>query len=425
MARRRIKGSGSVTKGTSGVYQFYWVDDSGQKRKKSLRTKNRQEAEEKVLDFVKAIQAKDKEEVLFQAAKAREIIKSRDLPLKEVWDNFLKTKPTAGEGTLKLYERVLNEFIKWLSVERPSISSFTQIELETAISFMEYVWETGVSASTYNDKRNALGHITKKLANKFGISNNSWPLTERKKGVKQKRLPLLKGEVTNLLKIIDGQNNLPYPLEMNCLIKLCLFAGMRLGDAVKIKWENIDFETAYLNYIPEKTARTSGVKATVPILQPLQQALNKLSSIRGEREEVLPQVYDHYNRNPDYIKEKLLLTLHAVTGDARQEGKAQSQRKRALYGAHSLRHTFVTEGAKAGLNSVQLSRMTGDRISTLDKFYIKVDLKKRPVVEFKNILLQENKHIHSSEPQREQLKQLADSLPIDVVESILSQLKGD
>ena len=89
-----------------------------------------------------------------------------------------------------LYERALNEFIAWLNIERPSITSLTQIDLETSISFMEHVWETGISASTYNDKRNALGHITKKLANRFGIDHNSWPLTERKRGVKQKRLPL-------------------------------------------------------------------------------------------------------------------------------------------------------------------------------------------------------------------------------------------
>ena len=391
--------------------------------KKSLRTKNRAEAAELVEDFVTATKAKDKKEVLFKAAQANQIINSKKLPLESVWSAFLKTNPTAGTGTLKLYERVLNEFIKWLAVERPSISSFTQIEHETAISYMEHVWQNGVSASTYNDKRNALGHITKKLANKFGIDNNYWPLTERKRGIKQKRLPLSREHVKKLLENLDKDNSLPYRLEMACLLKLCLFAGMRLGDAVKIKWENIDFETAYLSYTPEKTARTSGVKATVPILPPLQQALNQLASVRGDNEQILPKVYTHYMRNPDYIKEKLLLTLHSVTGDTRQEGKAQSQRKRALYGVHSLRHTFVTEGAKAGLNSVQLSRMTGDRISTLDKFYINVDLKKKAVPGFNNILLQENRQI-AQEPEREQLKQLADMLPLQQIKQILENMQN-
>ena len=422
MARRRAKGSGTVIKDTrTGVFYFRWIDDNGKKRKKSLRTKSRQEAEKNVLDFVRAIHAKDKKDVLFQAAKAREIIKSRDLPLNEIWERFLTTNPTAGAGTLKLYERVLNEFIDWINIERPSITSLTQVELETSISFMEHVWETGVSASTYNDKRNALGHITKKLANRFGIDHNSWPLTERKRGVKQKRLPLLKGQVENLLEAIDENNNLPYPFEMACLYKLCLFAGMRLGDAVKIRWENIDFETSFLSYTPEKTARTSGVIATVPILLPLQEALTKLVS--GDSDQVLPQVCEHYNRNPDYIKEKLLITLHNVTGDTKQESQAQSQRQRSLYGVHSLRHTFVTEAAKAGINSVQLSRMTGDRISTLDKFYINVDLKKKAVLGFNNILLQENRQITTHDPQREQLKQLADTLPLEAIEKIIKLIK--
>ena len=421
-AKRRIKGSGSVTKDKRGVYQFYWVDDSGKKRKKSLRTKNKQEAHEKVQDYVRAIQAKDKHEVLFQAAKAREIIKSRDLPLKEVWAEFMKTKPTAGPGTLKLYERVLKEFIEWLAVERPSITSLTQVEHETAVAYMENVWKDGISASTYNDKRNALGHITKKLANGFGIDNNYWPLTERKHGVKQKRLPLSRKQVNDLIEKLDKKNTLPYPDEMACLFKLCLFAGMRLVDAVNLKWENIDFETAYLSYIPEKTARTSGARATVPIMPLLLQALNKLNC--NESEQVLPQVFNHYSRNPDYIKGHLLIMLHSITGDERQDGKAQSLRRRSLYGVHSLRHTFVTEAAKAGLNSVQLSRMTGDLISTLDKFYIEVDLNKKPVAGFNNIIDHEARLIALQEPERDKLKQLADIADIETIKAAIAMIEG-
>jgi len=426
MARRRTKGSGNITKDSrTGVFSFRWVDDTGKVRKKSLRTKNRQDAEKQALAYEKVVKAQDKEEVLFQAAKARKIIKSRDLPLREVWDNFLKTNPTAGVGTLKLYKRALNEFIDWLAIEYPSINSFTQLELQIVIAYTDNLWESGISASTYNDKRNALGHITKGFQNKYNIDANYWILKElRKKGVQQKRNPLNRKQVSELLKLLDTPSNgLPYPAEISCLVKLCLFAGMRLCDAVNIKWDNVNFETGYISYTPEKTKRTSGATAQVPILPPLH---NALSNFDHSGDYVLPQIQAHYIRNSDYIKENMIKAIHAITGDQRNEDVAQSKRKRSLYGAHSLRHTFCTEAAKAGANSVQLRTMTGDRISTLDKFYLKLDRTQKPVTVFKEVLITpEQKQLAASEPQREQLKQLADSLPIDIIKSILSQLKGE
>ncbi|MDD5728625.1 MAG: site-specific integrase [Victivallales bacterium] len=415
MAKRRSKGAGSVFKKNNGYYVYRYTDGNGMQRQKALRTKNRAEAEELAQGFTEAVKAKDKKQVLFQAAEANRIIHKKDLILADVWNEFLKTKPTAGTGTLALYQRSLNEFIGWLALNRPSIASFSQIELETAITYMESVWESGVSASTYNDKRNALGHITKKLQNRFNIEFNAWMHTERKKAVQQKRLPLNRKQINELLELLgEPTNGLPYPIEMACLVKLCLFAGMRLIDAVNIKWENINFETGYISYVPEKTKRTSGVTAQVPILPPLHDALNALDN---SSDYVLAQIQGHYVKNADYIKENVLNAIHTITGDQRNIDTAQSKRKRSLYGAHSLRHTFCTEAAKAGANSVQLSTMTGDLISTLDKFYIKLDRTQKPVKTFSKVL--EKRHI-STDPEREQLHQLTDILPLDAVRQILN-----
>jgi hypothetical protein len=212
---------------------------------------------------------------------------------------------------------------------------------------------------------------------------------------------------------------------MASLVKLCLFAGMRLGDAVNIRWDNIDFETAFINYTPSKTARTSGVKATVPILPILQESLNRLDV---ESDWILPQVHEHFQRNPDYIKEKLIMLIHSVTGDKKNTSQAQSKRKRSLYGVHSLRHTFATEVAKAGATSVQLSRMTGDLISTLDKFYVECDLHTKPISGFNNIL-KSTKQVQAAvtteqDSERRELHQLADIANIEHVRDALELIKA-
>jgi integrase len=418
MAKRRPKGTGSIVKRSNGTYYFYWTDGTGMQRKKSLRTKNRKEAEELTEGYIVATHAKNKKQVLFQAAEANQIISSKNLPLEDIWTEFLKTKPTASKGTQGNYERMLKEFIAWCIIQRPSLTSFTQIDLDLAMSYMESIWESGVSANTYNYKRGALATITKALQNRFSIDSNLWLRTDRKKGVQQKRLPLNSKHVKKLLEAIDADNSLlPYPLETACLIKLCLFAGMRLYDAANIQWDNIDLENGYISYEPKKTKAISGVVAQVPIFPLLRQTLHGLEHSSAY---VLEKVQQHYSHNPDYIKKALLAIIHNATGDKRNDTHAQTLCKRSLYGAHSLRHTFATEAAKAGVKSIHLSRMLGDTIRTIDKFYVDADLTKKPVPGFAETLTEpKQKQIAESEPERQQLKNLIDTLSLANIKLIL------
>jgi site-specific recombinase XerD len=420
--KRRSKGAGGIIKLASGFYAYQYVDAKGARRTKSLRTKSKAEAETRAKEHEKAVHASDREEVLMQSAKARRIIQSRELPLADVWGEFMETGPTAGPGTLGLYRRALDEFTGWLAEERPGMVSFTQVDLGTAISYMESVWSGGVSASTYNDKRNALGHIAKKLANRFGIESNPWLRTERKRGVKQTRLPLTRQQVTDLLERVDDPKGLAYPEETRVLVHLCLFAGMRLTDAVHLKWPEVNLLASAIRYTPAKTARTSGVVAQVPILPPLH---NCLSVLPREEEQVLPKVAAHYDRNPDYIKVLLLGLIHGVTGSEKQDAKAQHQRARSQYGAHSLRHTFATEAARAGVPPAYLSLMTGDTLQTLQRFYVKVGYAQAPVSGFESIpgMIEGKEETKPIEPEREQLRKLVDALPIEAVKELLASIQ--
>jgi len=421
--RRRAKGAGCIIKDKkSGMYYYYWHDTNGKQHKKSLRTKNEQEAQAHANALTKAVKAEDQKEVLLQSAKIRKIIHEKDLPLADVWSAFIKSNPTAGEGTLKNYKRMLDEFIFWLSSERPSINSFTQIDLELAIAYMENIWQgkksdSGYikpSANTYNYKRGALVTITKALQNKYGIETNCWLKTGRKEGVQQKRLPLNRKQVSDLLKLVDSPKGvIPYRAEMACLVKFCLFAGMRLIDAVNVKWENINFETGYLTYTPEKTKRTSGAIAKVLILPPL---YNALSSFDDSNEYILPQVQAHYARNPDYVKKTLLSLIIQATGDKRNKTNAQSSVKRRLYGTHSLRGTFATECAKVGCHSNKLARMLGDTIKTIDRFYVDADLTTKPVPGYTGIA-EPQKQI--TDPERAELQILIDNMQSKQITKLL------
>ncbi len=426
MAKRRSRGTGSIVRSDAGIYQLFWTDANGKRHKKSLRTKNRKEAEQAAKGFEEAVNAKDREQVLLESARARRIIETSTLPLEDAWQAFLATKPTTGQSTLeKVYRPALARFIEWASVERPALSDFTQIDKTTATAYMEHVRERGVSASTYNDQRNALGFITAQLANRHGIEINHWRNTPRmKSGAQQKRLPLTRQQARELMDVFENPDApMPYRDELRCLVGLCLYAGMRLGDAVHLRWSSVDDEAGCIRYVPGKTARTSGVEAVVPVLPPLRLYLDALP-LREDAEEdapgyILPAVATHYTRNPDYIKTHLLTLIHGITGKGAQDTKTQHVRARSQYGVHSLRHTFATEAARAGASPAYLSLMTGDTLQTLEKFYVKLTYRQRAVHGFETLPRLLEAEPATTDPERDQLHRLADELPLEAIRDLL------
>lgn len=481
--KRRSRGSGGIVRLASGNYAYQYVDASGTRRTQTLRTKNRKEAEAKAAEFETAVAAKDKEEVLLQQARARRIINGRSLPLGEVWGAFIETNPTASPGTLGVYKCALDGFAAWISAERPSIVSLPQVDLETAIAYTEHLWRVGMSASTYNDKRNALGLITKSLANRYGIDINPWPRTKRMRGaVQQKRLALTSDQVRALVGRISeppppfiasllprdrrclpavaaellkldatalpavgaeilekAGRSMPAVLEelkarldiaaigadpeMRALVMLALYGGMRLGDAATLKRSCVNLAAGRIDYTPGKTARTSGAVARLPILPPLAEALSALPEDAGEY--LLPGVASRYRSNPDGIKVPLVLLIHAITGDGRQSSPAQCLRKRSLYGVHSLRHTFATEAARSGVPVVYLQLMTGDTLQTLQKYYVRVGLQEASVPGFDAMPRLLEAKPANGEPERAELRRLIDNMPMEKVRELLAMARAD
>jgi integrase len=418
--QRRSRGSGSVYKHHNGMFYYQWIDANGQKHAKSLRTKNRKEALGRAGEFERAIHAKDKVEVLHQAAEAQGIIRRRALPLASVWPEYLKTKPTAGSGTLRNYERALNDFIGWLSSHYPAVESFTEQTPEIADEYLEFLWQSGPSANTYNYRKNAIGAIVKALAGRYGIESNRWhDSATRRREVKQKRLPLSAKQCIELMQALSDTPDLPHPDECRALVRFLLFTGARLADAVNMRWDSIDISRARIQYTPRKTAGRGKV-AELPILPPIHDELGEMYSKR-DGDLVFPNLAALYERNPDGLQKPLVELIQSVTGDGRGSNGAAGQRRisRAAYGVHSLRTTFATQAAMSGCKPVWLARMMGDSLSTVDKYYIQAGLHDTTVFGFDHLPMLTDGGNQTTDPEREQLHQLVESLPIKAIRALL------
>lgn len=427
--RRRSRGSGSVSKSNSGIYYYYWVDANGKKHKKSLRTRDRSEAKERAKEHERGVYAKDQEQILQQIAEARQY--TRKLPLDQVWQAFLATKPTASAGTLGNYKRHLKEFFKWLGNNYPSIESFSVIPDDVVTEYCDYLWQSGISANTYNYKKNSVGHITKKLMSKYGIPNNKWLDPDlRKAEVKQSRKPLTCTQAVELLKALDDDAaELPCPDECRVLVKFLLYTGARLADAVYMQWVNINLDKGGIEYIPRKTA-SKGKVAELPIMPPLYNELEMLHANKDEDESCLfPKLIELYERNSDGLKKPLIEFIQDITGDGRAKHNGNTgQRKinRAAYGIHSLRTTFATQAAMAGAKSLWLSKMLGDSLSTVDKYYLQAGYGDTLLAGFNDLPQLTDgtgKKLTDGDKLRAEAHDLIDSLPIKKVKVLIKQMR--
>ena len=427
MANKRTHGTGTVFKNArSGVYRYQWTDPiTGRKRTASLHTKDRAEAERKAKAYTDTQEATDRQEVVTIIAKDRKLIRSRDLPLADVWTAFEGTNPSASAGTLRNYQRALRDCITWLEENRPSIVSFTQIDDETASAYLAELWRSGITANTYNYRRNAMGCVTKALSGPYHIEANPWTRPElRKAEVKQNRMALTSEQAADLLALFDDPaRHIVHQDELRVVALLCLYAGMRLKDACLLQWHDVDLTAGRIVYTPAKTAQ-KGKSAAVPILPPLRTALAELPGC-GTAGDVLPAVADTYLRNPDGIQKPLVALVQEAAGtDGRDRTNEAIQRKvtRSVYGAHSLRHTFATMAAMAGVKPAYLALMLGDNITTIQKYYVHVGFGMTLADGFETIpKMIEAKSVE--DPVRVQLHQLADDLPLSAVRQVLAFIK--
>ena len=417
--KKRTRGSGSIIQKPSGVYAFQYRDTQGKRITKSLGTRNRQTAETLAEPLSATLGAKSAVEAVKHITKARELIDTLPLPLGEVWEAFENTRPSAGAGTLGLYKHAFTRFKTWVEENKPSVVDLADINEEIASDWLHAEWKGQISRSTYHDRRGSMLTITKALMKPYRLQENPWPLTARIKKAgqpQQQRLPLSREHVQALLEQEMKQ-------DVRAIMLLALCAGMRLKDAALLKWP--DVSERMITYVPAKTKNSTEAKPQVPILPLLAQTLKDLP--RDEDSEyVVPRLAAWYLRCSTGISRMLVRELHKVTGKSIQSADGKGKVARSEYGYHSLRHTFCTELARAGVPVAKLAAMAGDTIATVDKFYVKLDLSAQPIEQLSAIrsaLALASGGEGGNE--RERLKCMVDELPISEVRKLLKKLSID
>ncbi|HBM17054.1 MAG TPA: hypothetical protein DD381_12025 [Lentisphaeria bacterium] len=378
----RLKGQGTVYQDKKSGFYYIKIVVNGKQIVKSLKTKKEKQALKNAADFRKdnqnIINAQTKEELAVQIHKARSEVSIGKGILLDDGYNFFHASPArkqnTADGTLKNYERIYNLFISWLRPNYPNITKVEIVNKEIAHEYAQYLWSSyrtykaqQMSENTYNYHIGALQTIF----DIFTENKNPWKSIERKDENKKNHKLLSKDEIRSIQQVfVDESFYLLHKNEMEILINLGIYTGLRLIDCVHLKFENIN---SVIKTIPFKT---KGFKKTVtiPISPQLESRISAIEKTNGSPY-LLPQIQERYSRNPDGIKNDIKKVFIKAGIKPDLEGRQNKHLKYTdqedeITGFHCFRHTFITECVKNHMDIVRLSTITGDSIKTLQKYYI-------------------------------------------------------
>ncbi|HCE46191.1 MAG TPA: hypothetical protein DET40_21815 [Lentisphaeria bacterium] len=344
----------------------------------SLGTANLKAAKQKRDDILNpALTAKTKEDVVRHIAEARALMSNVSLPLDKVWNHFtkiptgnkkmLKFRPDSGEGTLSNYERFFRHFCNWLKDKYPNITKINEVTSKEAEEYMTFLWtneEHEITANTFNYHLQGLRLVFSRVCKSF---NTPFDDVSRQDGKQIKRKNFTVAQLKSLFEAIDNPEcDISNRSEMKLLCHIGRWTGLRLCDAVLMKWKQIDFIANKITAEPIKTKNIHR-EVNIPIHSELKSQLDRAESAGGEY--VLPVMAEIYNRNPDEINKDFATVLDKAK--LTEVVTAKRGRDRRAYGFHSFRHSFASFAANAGIPISALSDILGDNARTLEKYYIK------------------------------------------------------
>ena len=152
--------------------------------------------------------------------------------------------------------------------------------------------------------------------------------------------------------------------EWRTLILLGFYTGARLSDCVGLTWDNINLTTAMLAYQQQKT----GKKVTVPLHSDLAAHLEKLAGSDTLEARLCPALADK-NTGGAHGLSATFKALMRKAGLDSHEGKGQGNRSFSKFTFHSLRHSFNSALANAGVAQELRQKLTGHTSAQMNARY--------------------------------------------------------
>ena len=347
----REKGMGSLQLEKSGRWTMR-VGIKGKRYSRSTRTTDREKAEKFLERFLSPLG-----------------LGSRRLPLADVWLEYVKSpdRRDLAQSTLNAKRLVWMEFARWMEHHHLEIGNLAEVTHEAIAEYLACI-RAEVCASTYNSRICVLREIFHVLSAKAGLVDDPWEGVRLHADDCHSRRELTLDEIERLMKAATKAGE-----EWKRLFTIGLYTGLRLGDCCCLAWNSVNLERGVIQLIPTKTRKHAhGQPVTIPIHPQLKAELStpvpESPSTRLPSPFVNPILADYYKNNKWRISHGLELIFKAahIETSVKIEGR-RTRTPEATF--HSLRHTFVSLAANAGVPLPVVQSIVGHSSTAMTRHY--------------------------------------------------------
>lgn len=289
------------------------------------------------------------------------------LPLADVWLEYVKSpnRNELAKVTLDGKRQVWMQFAKWMEHFYLPVKDLAGVTSDMIGEYLACL-RADVCASTYNGRVCVLREIFKVLAKKAGLEEDPWEGVKLRPEDSHSRRELTRDELRRLLDAAKKSGE-----EWHKLILVGIYTGLRLGDCCRLDWSQINIAEGVIQLMPQKTKRHHQRIVTIPVHQALgaalvgQQADNNKGTMSGA---VLPTVAEMYGRARWQVSHELSRIFKAanITTSVRIEGRCRKTPEATF---HSLRHTFVSFAANAGVPLHIVQSIVGHESTAMTRHY--------------------------------------------------------
>ena len=384
MALQKIKLKiGTVyQKEPNGIYYFrYQVN--GARKAISLKTRNKQQAIKEAEKYVPLLQATSSEVIAAHVQHARNLATpEKNLLLYQAWEEYEKSPERATPDTVSealAYKSTFAEFVEWVNDPQATLRDITET---TAMQYADYMRQQNIAVSTHNRKLKRIRKVFKVLQEYCSEDNPFQPAVLYRKEREEReqdvhRLSFTREQEQQLRNVLaDDHYKVLNKPEVRVIYYLGMFTGQRMKDCVLLRWSKINLD---MNRIWVKQFKT-GKEVTIPIAPTLREVLlEALEWKKSDLDYVCPNVAMRYNKTNalgknvgnNLVNIDMLRVIRWI-GLEPSVNVPGRDKKVTVYGFHSLRHSFASYCAEAGVPQATVVSILGADSEIVTKYYTHV-----------------------------------------------------
>ena len=258
--------------------------------------------------------------------------------------------------------RAWRYFSTWMKSEHPDVGDARAVTRPMVESYMSF-FGNGRSAMTFNLCICHLRSVFRVLLGRDAEESNPWNWMPRKISDSRPRRELSADEVRRIIATAADEGG-----EWPRLLALGVYTGLRLGDCCRLSWESVNLAQGVIQLVPHKTRRYArGRCVTIPIHEQLM-AMLVATPAQSRSGFVLPGIAEEYETARWRISKGLdrIFDGAGIVKSVMYEGR---NRRTPSATFHSLRHSFVSFAANAGVPLVVVQAIVGHTSTAMTHHY--------------------------------------------------------